>query len=123
MESEFSKIDDLKYQKAKVEIASSASKEILTVKFRYKKPDDDVSKLIVHPLIDNSIALNRTSENFRWSAAVAAFGMQLRDSEYVKDFTYQDVLQLAQNARGKDSEGYRIEFINMVKSLNAMPIR
>jgi len=123
VESEFSKIDELKYQKAKVEVASSASKEILTVKFRYKKPDDDVSKLIVHPLIDNSIALNRTSENFRWSAAVAAFGMQLRDSEYVKDFTYQDVLQLAQNARGKDQEGYRIEFINMVKSLNAMPIR
>jgi Ca-activated chloride channel family protein len=123
VESEFSKIDDLKYQKPKVETTSSSSREILTVKFRYKKPDGAISKLIVHPLVDNSIALNKTSENFRWSAAVAALGMLLRDSEYVKEFNYQDVLQLAQNAKGNDREGYRIEFINMVKSLNSLAVR
>jgi Ca-activated chloride channel family protein len=123
VESEFSKIDDLKYQKNKVDASASGSKEIMTVKFRYKKPDGDVSKLIVHPLLDENIALNKTSENFKWSAAVAGLGMLLRDSEYIKDFQYEDVLQLAQSSKGKDEDGYRIEFINMVKSLNAIALR
>lgn len=113
----------MRYQQNNVKNTSATSKEILTVKFRYKTPEGNVSKLIVHPLTDNNVALNKTSENFRWSAAVAGFGMLLRDSEYAKDFGYEEVVQLAQNARGKDQEGYRIEFINMVKSVNAMSIR
>jgi Ca-activated chloride channel homolog len=47
----------------------------------------------------------------------------LRESEYTKDFQYEDVLQLAQSSKGKDVDGYRIEFINMVKSLNAIALR
>jgi Ca-activated chloride channel homolog len=123
VESEFWKVDDLKYQKTKVENTASASKEIMTVKFRYKKPTGSVSKLIVHPLLDENITIAKTSDNFRWSAAVAGLGMLLRDSEYVKDFKFEDVLQLAQNARGKDENGYRVEFINMVKSLNMLAAR
>ena len=88
----------------------------MTVKFRYKRPNEEVSKLIVHPLADENIKLDKTSENFRWSAAVAAFGMLLRDSEYVKGYSMDQVLQLAQGARGKDQEGYRVEFINLVKT-------
>jgi Ca-activated chloride channel homolog len=95
----------------------------MTVKFRYKKPDEDVSKLIVHPLVDNQVALSKTSNDFRWSASVAAFGMLLRESEYVKDFTYDQVVQLAQGSKGEDKEGYRIEFINMVKSFGAVASR
>jgi Ca-activated chloride channel homolog len=116
VESEFYKIDELKYQKTKVEAAASNSNELMTVKFRYKKPNGEVSKLIVHPMIDNGVSLTKTSDDFRWSAAVAAFGMMLRESEFVKDFSYEDVLQLARSAKGKDADGYRIEFINMVKS-------
>jgi len=123
VESEFSKVDNLKYQKMKVEPQASDSKEIMTVKFRYKKPSGTVSKLIVHPLLDENIAIDKTSDNFRWAAAVAGFGMLLRDSEYVKDFKYEDVLQLAQNARGKDVDGYRAEFINLVKSLKSLAAR
>jgi len=122
VESEFSKVDELKYQKTKVE-PTSDSKEIMTVKFRYKKPSGTASKLIVHPLLDENIAIDRTSDSFRWSAAVAGFGMLLRDSEYVKDFKYEDVLQLAQNAKGEDVDGYRVEFINMVKSLKSLATR
>lgn len=122
VEGEFSKVDELKYQKTKVE-ATSDSKEIMTVKFRYKKPSGTVSKLIVHPLLDENIVIDRTSDNFRWSAAVAGFGMLLRDTEYVKDFKYEDVLQLAQNARGTDVDGYRVEFINRVKSLKSLATR
>jgi Ca-activated chloride channel homolog len=120
VESEFYKIDDLKYQKTKMEKVAN-SDELMTVKFRYKKPDEDVSKLIVHTLLDKET--DKTSENFRWSASVAAFGMLLRDSEYIKGFTYDDVLVMAQGAKGEDKEGYRIEFINMVKSMGLVAKR
>ncbi len=116
VEYETDKIDALKYQQVKVDPTAAASSELMTIKLRYKKPDSDVSNLIVHSLNDNGITLNKTSDNFRWSASVAAFGMLLRDSEYVKDFTYDAVVQLAQGAKGSDKEGYRGEFINMVKS-------
>ncbi|HEY9007589.1 MAG TPA: von Willebrand factor type A domain-containing protein [Ohtaekwangia sp.] len=123
VESEFFKIDELKYQTTKVDPAAQKTEELMTIKLRYKKPDEDVSKLIVHPLKDNNIALGKTSDNFRWSASVAAFGMLLRESEYIKSFTYDDVVQLAQGSRGEDKEGYRIEFINMVKSFGLIASR
>jgi Ca-activated chloride channel family protein len=120
VESEFYKIDELKYQTTKVDPSASKTKELMTVKFRYKKPDEEVSKLIVHPLNDNEVSLSKTSNDFRWSASVAAFGMLLRESEYVKNYSYDQVIQLAQGAKGEDKEGYRIEFINMVKSFGAV---
>lgn len=123
VENEFSKIDELKYQKVKSNSNVAISNELLTVKFRYKKPNEEVSKLIVHALVDNQVELSKTSENFRWSAAVAASGMILRESEYVKGFSMDDVLQLAQGARGKDENGYRIEFINMMKTQSLVASR
>jgi Ca-activated chloride channel family protein len=123
VESEFFKIDDLKYQNTRVEPSASNSNELMTIKFRYKKPNEDVSKLIVHSLNESSLILSKTSENFRWSAAVAAFGMLLRDSEYTKNFTYDEVVQMAQSSKGEDTEGYRIEFINMVKSFGSVASR
>lgn len=116
-------IDPLKYQTNKVDPASYKSKELLTVKFRYKKPNSEVSKLIVHPLFDSATPLAKTSDNFRWSAAVASFGMLLRESEFIDGFTYDQVTQLAQGAAGKDEEGYRREFINMVKSFGNLASR
>ncbi len=128
VESSFDLVDALKYQPAKnqepVQVAKSdLSNEILTVKFRYKKPDGDVSKLIVHPLVDQHVALDKTSDNFRWSAAVAGFGMILRESEYVKNYSAAEAIKLAQSAKGKDVEGYRIEFINLMKSTPAVAMR
>lgn len=115
--SQFSKIDDLKYQKVKPEVTLGNTNEILTVKFRYKRPDGNTSKLIEHPVIDENKTVNQASDNFRWSAAVAGFGMLLRESEYVKNYRYEDVIQLAQQARGSDKEGYRAEFIRLVQSV------
>jgi Ca-activated chloride channel family protein len=120
VESEFFTIDPLKYQTTKIDPSATKSKELMTVKFRYKHPESETSKLIVHPMTDNQVALNQTSDNFRWSASVAAFGMLLRESEYVKAYTYDDVAALAEGARGTDKEGYRIEFINMVKSFGGV---
>lgn len=120
VESRFFTIDDLKYQKSVIEPKATVSKELMTVKFRYKKPDGNTSKLIVHSLNDYPVAARATSCDFRWSAAVASFGMLLRDSEYVGDFTYEEVLALAEGAKGKDAQGYRTEFINMVKSFSLL---
>jgi Ca-activated chloride channel homolog len=123
VDSEFYRIDDLKYQATKIEASAVNSKELMTIKLRYKKPNEEVSKLIVQPLLDNNIPLAKTSDNFRWSASVAAFGMLLRESEYVKNFSYDEVVQLAQRAKGEDVEGYRVEFINMVKSFGVVASR
>jgi Ca-activated chloride channel family protein len=116
VESEFFKIDELKYQTSKIDPSSYKSDELMTIKLRYKKPAEDDSKLIVHPLRDTNVSLSKTSGNFRWSASVAAFGMMLRESEYVKNYTYEQIVEMAQAAKGNDNEGYRSEFINMVKS-------
>ena len=116
VESEFFKIDELKYQTAKIDPAAFKSEELMTIKLRYKKPDEDVSKLIVHALKDGQTPLTKTSDNFRWSASVAAFGMMLRESDYVKNFTYEQVAGMAMTSKGDDKEGYRSEFISMVKS-------
>ncbi len=123
VDSEFFKIDDLKYQKQKTTKSNSHEDELLTVKFRYKAPQGNTSKLIVQPLKDTEIKLSKTSENFRWAASVAAFGMLLRESPFVEGFTYDEVARLAEGARGDDREGYRVEFINMVQSFGAMSSR
>jgi Ca-activated chloride channel family protein len=123
VESEYYKIDALKYQTTKIDPAANRSKELMTIKLRYKKPDEDNSKLIVHPLVDTNLELARTSNNFRWSASVAAFGMLLRESEFINNFSYDQVAQLAQEARGQDQEGYRVEFINMVKAFGVVASR
>lgn len=95
---------------------SSQTDEILTVKFRYKEPDGDVSKLIEHPVLDKQIAIAKTSDNFRFAASVAQFGMLLRNSEFKSTSSFDNVLSLARKAKGNDEEGYRSEFVRLVES-------
>lgn len=110
-------VDSLKYQKNVTPLSKSAqTDEILTVKFRYKAPDGDVSKLIEHPVKDKQISIAKTSDNFRFAASVAQFGMLLRNSEFKSNASYADVLSLARNAKGNDEEGYRSEFIRLAES-------
>lgn len=79
----FGSVDPLKYQapKRRVNEECRVTDEILTVKFRYKAPDGEVSKLIRHPVIDQSIPIAKASENFRFVASVAQFGLLLRNSD------------------------------------------
>jgi Ca-activated chloride channel family protein len=112
--------DELKYQDNKISPKAFKNKEILTLKLRYKKPDEDKSKLIVHPLLDDNIVLAKTSDNFKFSAAVAAFGMLLRDSEFKGDVDYNNVLKLAREGKGKDYFGYRAEFIQLVEKCSLL---
>ena len=107
-------VDPLKYQRPTQNSAASASDELLTLKLRYKKPQGSTSRLIEQSVMNRVVT--QTSDNFRFAAAVAGFGMLLRDSEYKENLTYDAVAKLAREAQGEDQEGYRQEFIRMVES-------
>ena len=118
----FSKtVDSLKYQSTgKTTDAAFNSAEIMTIKLRYKKPDEDQSRLMVHPVTDSKTELDNTSDNFRFSAAVAEFGMLLRSSEYKQGSSWQQVTSLARSAKGKDENGYRSEFVQLVSTAGTL---
>ena len=111
-------IDSLKYQKTekRTKQVLTDSPELLTVKLRYKQPDSNKSSKLEVAVIDNNTPIQKSSENFRFSAAVAGFGMILQNSVYKNDFTYKDIINLAQQATSYDPEGYRKEFIRLVES-------
>ena len=115
------KVDSLKYQSNIVPLSpSSHSGEIMTVKFRYKKPDGDVGQLIEHPVSDQGNSFVSTSDNFRFAAAVSEFGMLLRNSEFKSNSSFTDVLKIARKAKGSDEEGYRAEFIHLVENAQTL---
>jgi Ca-activated chloride channel family protein len=116
VDSKFVKVDELRYQQSKISQEATHSNEMLTVKFRYKKPGETQSHLIAHPLTDENIPLYGTSTNFRWAASVAAFGMSLRHSEFVNGFSAENILELARGAKGEDKDGYRAEFVSLVEA-------
>ncbi len=110
-------VDPLKYQTNHEPFSeSNFDEEIMTVKFRYKEPDGDISKLIEESVIDKHVSLNATSDNFRFAASVAEFGMLLRNSEFKSGASFASALTMAAGAKGVDEEGYRSEFITMLKN-------
>lgn len=113
-------VDPLKYQSNDRKISADNGDEIMTIKLRYKKPDEEISRLITHPVMDQHIPVESTSDNFRFSAAVAEFGLMLRSSEYKQSSSYQQVISLAKSAKGSDDNGYRSEFIRLVQSATSL---
>ena len=105
------KVHDLKY--TNTNLSDSNTKELFTVKFRYKKPDEDTSIEMVHVQPNNAYSI---SEDLKFSAAVALFGMQLRNSKYYNDATIDKVVALAKAGKGLDKDGYRSEFIRLVEA-------
>ncbi|WZL88103.1 von Willebrand factor type A domain-containing protein [Salinimicrobium sp. 3283s] len=105
-------IDDLKYSDRKIK---SSSEELLTVKFRYQKPEGSKSILITKSLKDE---VEPMDADFKFASAVALFGMQLRESEFTNNAPESLVISLADAGRGEDPEGYRAEFIRLVKTVN-----
>ncbi|MBO9614725.1 MAG: von Willebrand factor type A domain-containing protein [Dyadobacter sp.] len=106
--------DALKYQQNNAN-PTGHSDEMMTVKVRYKKPDSEKSILFDLPVKATSVAFEKCTENLRFASAVAEFGLLLRSSEYKGKATYADVIQRARSAFGKDEEGYRSEFVQLVK--------
>jgi len=108
-------VDELKYQQTTNTSTARSSDEVMTVKLRYKEPTGNTSKLITVLVKDVQVAFEESSDNFRFSSAVAALGMQLRDSEHKGSITFKEIQEIAKNAKGKDLEGYRAEFVRLVE--------
>ena len=124
-------VDDLRYAKAAAETGAASPSpaaaipsggrsdtvELGYLKLRYKKPNGTTSQLISLPITDalSKPAITDVPQDVRFSVAVAAFGDIVRGAPYVNGYTYDDVIALAQSARGDDPYGYRAEFINLVR--------
>lgn len=113
IESSLLGIDPLKYQTPKTQ-TQGLNNEIMTVKLRYKEPQGNSSKLITH-VIKTADVSKTLSENLSFSAAVASFGMVLRDSKFKGDASFDLVDQLARYGKGEDINGYRSEFLKIVE--------
>lgn len=131
--------DTLRYRAAVVPQEGALSRELLTVKLRYKLPEGDTSTLFEVPFNDprpgpqggvggagSSPApppsMPQASRDFNWASAVAAFGMLLRDSQFRGQANFDMVLELARAAVGEDKGGHRKEFIELVEAAKAMSV-
>jgi Ca-activated chloride channel family protein len=112
--------ENLKYTGREVKQAARDSDEIMTVRFRYKEPNGDASKEIVHPVRDEKVAFSAASDDFRFAAAVVEFGLLLRDSQHKGDSDFTDVIENARGGKGDDSNGYRSEFISLVETARSL---
>ncbi len=114
-------IDPLKYQsdrkdsKKQADVRVDPSAELMTVKLRYKQPDGNTSTKVEIPVKGRVLDLEDTSDNFRFSASIAEFGLIMRNSKYKEDASMEQVIAMAKGARGEDEEGYRSEFLRLVR--------
>jgi Ca-activated chloride channel family protein len=103
------------YTTVSVEPSAFKTSEILTVRFRYKAPDEDTSTLLVETLTDDGDRFEKASVDFRFAAAVAEFGMLLRGSQFAGEASFEHVLKTAKKATGDDEGGHRHEFVRLVE--------
>jgi Ca-activated chloride channel homolog len=114
------KVDNLKYQTKAAATGGNAG-ELMTVKVRYKAPDGNKSKLLSQPVKAEKVELAKTSNDFRWAAAVAGFGMMLREAKDRGNLSWAQVTSLAEGAKGTDAEGYRAQMIELVRRAARLP--
>ena len=107
-------VERLRYQRPAARSGASGGGELAFVKLRYKAPDGAESRLLSHPVAAGEAGA-RSSDDFRFSAAVASFGMLLRGSEHKGTSSPGQVLSLARGALADDPHGYRAEFVRMVE--------
>ncbi len=107
---------DLKYTKVGAN-ENNYSDELATIKFRYKKPDGDKSIEMVKVIENKSVPLKNASDDFKFSTAVAWFGLKLRDSNLVPNKATEDIKKLAKEGLSNDEDGYKAEFIRFVETV------
>ena len=120
-------VEPLKYQPPQPKpgpeaalVDGETSRELLTVKLRWKQPEGDASTLDEVPLVDRGGAFEQASADLRFAGAVAAFGMVLRNSEYKGEATLPLVAKIAAGALGPDRGGYRAEFLDLVRKAETL---
>jgi Ca-activated chloride channel family protein len=120
------RVDPLRYQSAPIDAPAAASNELLTVNIRYKPPSSDVSRKFSHVVVDGGLALDQTSADYRFSAAVAEAALVLRGATGLSDASLEAARALAQGALGQDVTGDRQEFVALLgkaRSLAPTPTR
>lgn len=111
-------VDALKYQNAEStpsRMTAANPVEMLTVNIRYKAPGDEVSKTQEFPLIETGADFSEARGDFQFTAAVAAWGMLLRDSPHKGSATFAQVIEWAERGLADDEGGYRADFIQLVR--------
>jgi len=116
VENDFVTTPELKYSQVQ-QNGNQYSSELATIKFRYKKPDGDKSTEIVQTIADTAVPLAVASGDFKFAAAVAWFGLKLRDSKLVPNKDVEAIKKLATEGIVTDPEGYRAEFIRLVNRI------
>ncbi|MGN0002341.1 MAG: von Willebrand factor type A domain-containing protein [Sphingobacterium composti] len=115
---EVGSVDPLKYQEAKPKNITNSSSELATVKFRYKNPNGDKSKLQEQIVLHNDV--KTMSVDFNFATAVAELGMLLRNSAYKQQANFDSLIKRAKQSKGTDDEGYRAEFIKIAENAKAL---
>ena len=110
--------DSLRYQRRNVQSTSAAGPELLFVKVRYKRPDGDESRLLSQPVLAE--AGPKPSVDFQFQAAVAEFGLLLRNSDFRGKADLGHVILAAREARGQDPDGYRAEFVRLAETVRGI---
>lgn len=108
-------VDELEFQDSRIKPEAGNNPNWISLKLRYKNPNEDTSQLLKFYAQDADRSFSKASENTRFATAVAGFGMLLRHSKYSGDLDFDQVLEMAEKAKGKDKEGYRTEFLELVK--------
>ncbi|MWB96428.1 DUF3520 domain-containing protein [Flavobacterium sp. GA093] len=108
--------DDLKYTQVEA-TKNNYTNELATIKFRYKKPDGEKSIEMVNVIENKAVTLQNSSDDLKFSAAVAWFGLKLRDSKLITNKSSEDIVKLARQGLSNDTEGYKAEFIRLVETL------
>src|SRR5947209_2853854 len=116
-------VDSLKYQQPAGSAQGADAGELMTVKLRYKEPEGGASKPLSVGVVDGGAGYQNASENFKFAAAVAEFGMLLRDSRYKGQASYDSALQLARASAGADPRGHRTEFVKLVETAKGLSAR
>jgi Ca-activated chloride channel family protein len=116
-------VDPLRYQTQAGPSEAAESGETFTLKLRYKEPDGDKSQLLTFPVEDGGDTIDAASPDVKFAAAVAQFGLLLRDSEHKGSASFRSVEQLAAEGVGADPHGYRAEFLELIKAAEALAPR
>ena len=115
-------VDPLRYGGGKKAAPAAKSDELCFVRVRYKLPGEAASRLVEQPVRADSVrtTLAAAPLDQRFAVAVAAFGQRLRGEPQVADYSYADIAALANGARGADTEGYRAEFVKLVRMTESL---
>ncbi|WP_297816668.1 VWA domain-containing protein [uncultured Paraglaciecola sp.] len=121
-------LEPLRYQQVQIKNdpnlqINQFSDELALVKLRYKPVNSEKSQLITQAVMANQITeFKQQSDDFRFATSVVGFAHLLKQSHFWQDMSYQQIIELAQGAKGKDEFGYRAEFINLVRSSASLQV-